>query len=169
MKTKALFLDRDGVINVDTHYLHTKEECIFIEGIFDVCRKYISKGFTIFIVTNQSGIARGLFSESTFLDFMKWMKQRFLEEQIVIEHVYYCPHHPDITGDCLCRKPHPGMLLQAQKDYTIDMGQSVMIGDSQRDIQAAIDAKVGTQYLLCLDTVQTPANGGCIETLNELI
>lgn len=145
---KALFLDRDGVINVEKDYLYKIEDFEFIDGIFELCRHYISLDFMIFVVTNQSGIARGYYSEDDFLQLTQWMIERFLEEKITISKVYHCPHHPAISGDCSCRKPHAGMLLQAAKEFQLDLSHSIIIGDKERDIEAGLRAGLRESYLL---------------------
>ncbi len=140
MSQKALFLDRDGVINVEKEYLYKIEDFEFIDGIFDLCRHYQDLGFLIFVVTNQSGIARKYYSEADFKKLTEWMLSEFTKRDIRIEKVYYCPHHPDISGECDCRKPKPGMLEQAADEFDIDLHNSIMIGDKERDIEAGINA-----------------------------
>lgn len=146
MLKKALFLDRDGVINKEKNYLYKIEDFEFIDGIFELCRYYLSKGYLIVIVTNQSGIARGYYSEEDFNILTSWMIEEFQKHDVKISKVYHCPHHPDITGECGCRKPHPGMLFQAAEELKIDLKKSVLIGDHERDIQAANEAGVVTSY-----------------------
>src|SRR5512137_1550239 len=114
---KALFLDRDGVINIHEGYTYRIEDFRFKPGIFETCRRYSGQGYNIFVVTNQAGIAKGIFSETDFLILTKWMIEKLRDERITIEKVYYCPHHPSITGSCSCRKPEPGMILQAVKEF----------------------------------------------------
>lgn len=167
---KALFLDRDGVINVEKDYLYKIEEFEFIDGIFDLCRSYQEKGYLIIIVTNQSGIARGYYGEDDFARLSEWMVDQFKERGIDIAAIHYCPHHPDISGTCSCRKPEPGMLLDAAEHLDIDMGASVMVGDKERDIEAAINAGVLTQYLYVHDTVpKTTKATAVIATLQEAV
>jgi D-glycero-D-manno-heptose 1,7-bisphosphate phosphatase len=144
---KALFLDRDGVINVEKHYLYKIEEFEFTEGIFDLCRYYRDRGYLIVVVTNQSGIARGYYSEDDFARLSEWMVDQFKEQGVDIAGIYYCPHHPEISGACSCRKPEPGMLLDAAENLDIDLKNSVMVGDKERDIEAAVNAGVGRSYL----------------------
>jgi D-glycero-D-manno-heptose 1,7-bisphosphate phosphatase len=146
-KRPALFLDRDGVINVDTDYLHKAEDFVFIEGIFELCRRCREKGYKIVVVTNQSGIARNKYSEEDFEQLSHWMVEQFSEHGVQVDGVYHCPHHPDITGQCSCRKPEPGMLLDAAEDLQIDLTASLLVGDKERDIEAAIRAGVPRQYL----------------------
>lgn len=133
---KALFIDRDGVINVDKVHVYKAEDFEFTDGIFGLCRKYQDSGYLILVITNQAGIAKGLYLEKDFLDLTDWMTERFREQGIVISKVYYCPHHPDITGPCECRKPNPGMILQAIREFSLDIKQCILIGDHQTDLEA---------------------------------
>ena len=142
-KKKALFLDRDGTINVDKGYVYEKEEFEFQPGIFELVKKYAKQGYLIFIVTNQSGIARGLYTEKDYLQLTDWLKAAFSEKGIKIEKVYHCPHLPEISGSCSCRKPNPGMIVEAISEYNIDPATSVLIGDSERDLQAGEKAGIG--------------------------
>ena len=144
---KALFLDRDGVINVEKDYLYKIEDFEFIDGIFELCKHYKELGYLIFVVTNQSGIVRCYYSEEDFNALSIWMSKEFLKHNIKIEKVYYCPHHPDISGECNCRKPKPGMLLQAANEFDIDLASSLIIGDKERDIEAGLNAGLRESYL----------------------
>lgn len=165
---KALFLDRDGVVNVEKNYLHKIEEFELVEGIAEVCRAYQENGYLIIIVTNQSGISRGLYSEEDFAILSEWMVEHFKTLGITITHIYHCPHHESIDGVCECRKPEPGMFLSAQREYDLDMAHSVMIGDNERDIEAALRAEVGENILLSTDTTESKANR-IVHTLLELV
>jgi D-glycero-D-manno-heptose 1,7-bisphosphate phosphatase len=136
VKNKALFLDRDGVINIDKGYVHKIEDFEFIEGIFDLCKSYQDKGYLIIVITNQAGIARGYYTEEDFLKLSEWMKKEFAKKNVIITDIFYCPHHPDFTGECECRKPKPGMILEAAKKYNIDLSKSILIGDKITDIEA---------------------------------
>ena len=147
MKHKALFLDRDGVINVEKDYLYKIEDFEFIDGIIELCKHYQSLNYLIFVVTNQSGIARGYYSEEDFAKLSEWMKAEFLKYGVDIKKVYHCPHHPSISGECSCRKPKPGMLLEAKSEFDLDMNNSLLIGDKERDIEAALNAGVNESYL----------------------
>ena len=144
---KALFLDRDGVINVEKDYLYKIEDFEFIDGVFELCKHYIDLGYLIFVVTNQSGIARDYYTEKDFTKLSEWMSKEFLKHNIKIEKVYHCPHHPDISGECSCRKPNPGMLLEAAKEFNISLEDSIIIGDKERDIKAGINAGLRESYL----------------------
>jgi D-glycero-D-manno-heptose 1,7-bisphosphate phosphatase len=166
--TKALFLDRDGVVNVEKNYLHKIEDFELMDGIVEVCRDYAEKGYLIIIVTNQSGISRGYYSEEDFARLSRWMIEHFRELGITITHIYYCPHHESIDGACECRKPEPGMFLRAQREYDLDMAASVMIGDNERDIEASLRAGVGMNILLSEQTDHSKANT-IIRSLKELL
>ena len=155
--TPALFLDRDGVVNVEKNYLHRIEEFEFIDGIFALCRRYQERGFLIVIVTNQSGIARGYYSEADFAVLTAWMVGEFEKRGIRIAKVYHCPHHPEISGECSCRKPEPGMFLEAASELGIDLERSVLVGDSERDIVAARRAGLHETYLLSAEATQSTA------------
>lgn len=145
---KALFLDRDGVINVDKVHVYLEKDFEFSEGIFEICRKYFNAGYIILVITNQAGIAKGLYTEADFLHLTEWMIDQFHNRGIVISKVYYCPHHPDITGDCECRKPRPGMILQAIEDFSLNISECVLIGDNESDIAAGRNAGIPESNLL---------------------
>lgn len=148
---KALFLDRDGVINIEKDYLYKIQEFEFIDGIFELCKYYHDLGYIIIVVTNQSGIARKYYNEDDFNRLTTWMISEFEKNNIEIKKVYFCPHHPDITGECQCRKPNPKMLLDASMEFDIDMKNSIIIGDKQRDIEAGLNAGLKETYLLNKD------------------
>ena len=145
---KAAFLDRDGVINEDFGYMGKIEDFEFKEVIFELLKLLQDLGFNLFIVTNQSGIARGYYTEDDFYNLTQWMIEEFKKKGIEIKDIRFCPHHPDITGECECRKPKPGMILDLAKKYGIDLKNSIMIGDSKRDIEAAINAGIKNRYLV---------------------
>jgi len=134
MKRKALFLDRDGVINEDVGYAYLPEQINFMPGIFEIARRAHHNNELIIIVTNQSGIGRGFYSELQFHDVMEWMLTRFADEGAPITAYYYCPHRPE--EGCACRKPKPGMMLKAAEEWNVDLSQSRLIGDKETDIQA---------------------------------
>ncbi len=146
MAAKALFLDRDGTINIEKNYLFRIEDFEFREGIFHLAKEFYDRGYLIFVVTNQSGIARGLYSGDDFHRLTEWMVGQFRLKGIEIEKVYYCPHHPEINGVCTCRKPQPGMILEAIREYNLDAGECVLIGDNDRDIEAG--RRAGIKKLL---------------------
>ena len=149
MTKKAIFLDRDGVINVDHNYVYKPKDFQFVDGIFQLCRNAISNGYLIFVLTNQAGIGRGYYSTADFDDLTMWMCEQFLAKGVLISKVYYSPFHP-IHGlgvykkDDESRKPKAGMIYQAVNEFCIDIKESVLIGDKPSDIQAGINAGVGT-------------------------
>lgn len=148
MKTLALFLDRDGVVNTEVNYVGRIEDFNFVDGIFNLCEKFQSAGYKIFIITNQAGLARGYYTENDFSNLTNWMINQFLKNGINITKVYYCPHHPDITGQCNCRKPNPGMIQQAEMEFDIDVSNSILIGDNINDIMAGKSAGIGLNILI---------------------
>jgi D-glycero-D-manno-heptose 1,7-bisphosphate phosphatase len=136
--SKALFLDRDGVVNEDTGYPQKPEQIVFRPGIFELCRTALEKGYTIVVVTNQAGVAKGKFTEDDVRELHAWMQGQFAERGIPIAGFYYCPFHPQATvaeyrRDSDLRKPKPGMILQAARDLNLDVGSSVVIGDKVTD------------------------------------
>lgn len=154
MSRPALFLDRDGVINIDHAYVNRKDNFEFVEGIFDLCRSAKQLGFLICVVTNQAGIGRGYYSEKDFLELTSWMCAVFKEQGCEISKVYFCPAHPEhgigvYKTDSYFRKPNPGMILQAAKELNIDLTVSVLVGDNETDIHAGIAAGVKYNLLYC--------------------
>lgn len=153
MAKKALFLDRDGVINKDYGYVHTVDTFHFLDGIFDLARLASEKGYLICVVTNQAGIGRGYYSESQFLMLTSWMCERFKEEGATISKVYYSPFHPThgigrYKKDDFSRKPNPGMLLNAISYFDLDPQLCILIGDAETDIHAGLAADIGTNIYL---------------------
>lgn len=146
---RVLFLDRDGVINVDTHYVSKVEDIFFVEGIFRLCRYFKSINFEIVIVTNQSGVSRGLFTEAELSRVMDYILRKFDAEGIKILTYLYCPHGPD--DGCACRKPLPGMFTRAIQKLNVRAEDCISIGDRERDIVAAVAAGIPLNYLLSSD------------------
>jgi D-glycero-D-manno-heptose 1,7-bisphosphate phosphatase len=143
----AAFLDRDGVINLDTGYLSRPEDCHWIPGAPDAIARLNAAGYLVVIVTNQSGIARGIYSEPQFLDFSRWYIQTLKERGALIDELLYCPHHPTegigiYRCECTCRKPSPGMLLQILDRRDVSTEGSFLIGDRESDLQAAQSAGI---------------------------
>lgn len=143
---KAIFLDRDGVINIDKDYVSRIEDFEFKEGIFPLLHHFQNLGYHLFIVTNQSGIGRGYYSLEDFHTLNDWMLDAFEKEKISIHEVFYCPHAPGEA--CTCRKPSPGMITQAASRYEIDLSHSWMIGDKESDIGAGRNAGVKETILV---------------------
>jgi len=145
---KAVFLDRDGVINEDFGYVGSTKDFKFRDGIFELLKLLQDLGYTLFIITNQSGIARGYYSKEDFLRLSEWMVEELKKRDIFIKDIAYCPHHPDITGECECRKPKPGMILNLAKKYNIILKDSILIGDKPSDIEAGKNAGIKKLYLV---------------------
>lgn len=143
---KAVFLDRDGVINIDKNYVHKIEDFEFCDGVFEALRHFQKLGYLLIIVTNQSGIGRGYYAEQDFQILSDWMQKELLHVGVKIDAIYHCPHTPD--ANCTCRKPKSGMLEEAIKDFNIDVNQSWMIGDKPSDIEAAQNAGICRTILL---------------------
>ena len=162
LMAKALFLDRDGVINHEVGYLHRPEEVRFVDGIFALCRTARALGFTLVVVTNQSGIARGLYSTEQFEALMAWMRLQFEREGAPLDAVYYCPFHPEhgigeFRREHEDRKPGPGMLLRAARDLGLNLSESILVGDRCSDVAAANAAGLRQAFLLS----GTETGGGC--------
>ena len=154
MHRGALFLDRDGVINVDHGYIHRPEQFEFVPGIFELARFWTNElRGPIVVVTNQSGIGRGYFDESAFADLTRWMCDRFAAEHTSIARIYHCPYHPvhgigEYRRDHPWRKPNPGMILQAASDLGLDLACSAIVGDKMSDVEAGTAAGIGLRILL---------------------
>ena len=146
MAIKTIFLDRDGVVNKEVRYLYKLSNFEFIDGIFDACLYFQKLGYENVIVTNQSGIARGYYNENDYLKLTEWMLGQFNDNGINILDTFYCPHGPESL--CECRKPNPGMLIEAKDKYNISMKDSWMIGDSETDIEAANAAGIFNTILV---------------------
>jgi D-glycero-D-manno-heptose 1,7-bisphosphate phosphatase len=150
---KALFLDRDGVINEDFGYVYKKDDFKFKKGIFKLLTKAKNLGFSFFIVTNQSGIGRGFYNEKDFKSLTYWVKEQFNKKGIIIQKTYFCPHHPihgvgSYKKNCQCRKPNSLLFEKAKIDFNIDISKSIMIGDKESDLIAAKKAGVTKLILL---------------------
>jgi len=167
MALKALFLDRDGVVNVDKHYVYRIEDFEFVPGIFDVLRDFQIAGYSLIIVTNQSGIGRGLYTEDDFERLTAWMLRRFLAHGVTVSKVYYSPYHPEeavgrYRRHAWCRKPNPGMLLQAQRELGIAMRESIMVGDKPTDIEAGIRAGIATNIMVAAPDARVACGDGIV-------
>ena len=174
MAIKTIFLDRDGVINKEVNYLYRIEEFVFLDGIFEACNYFQSIGFEIIIITNQSGIGQGFYSKNDFKILTDWMLEQFQNKNIKILDIFYCPHSQN--SNCNCRKPMPGMILEAQKKHGIDLNLSWMIGDKESDIISANAAGVKNTILLRsghkIDENSSRASfieNSILETLNTII
>lgn len=137
---KAAFLDRDGVINIEKNYLFRIEDFELVPGVINLLRTLQNNGFLLIIITNQSGIARGYYSEEDYQKLTDWMIGMLSDNGISITATYYCPHHPEAIVEkykkkCDCRKPGTALFLQAIREYNIDLNNSIVIGDNMRDCE----------------------------------
>ena len=160
---RAAFLDRDGVINIDHGYTYRIEDFSFVPGTLDACCALVEVGYALVVVTNQSGIGRGLYTEQDFHALTAWMQAQFAQASAPLAGVYFCPHHPteahgDYRRQCDCRKPAPGMLLRAAQELHLDLSRSVLFGDRASDLQAARAAGVPQRVLLGTDGIQPLAS-----------
>jgi len=163
-RRRAAFLDRDGVINFDHGYVFRRENFEFVPGTLAACARLHGQGFALVVVTNQSGIGRGLYGEDDFRRLTDWMRGEFAAAGAPLAGVYHCPHHPQATlpeyrRSCDCRKPAPGMLLAAARELALDLGRSVLFGDKVSDIEAAAAAGVPQRVLLGTDGSVIPPAG----------
>ena len=159
---KAAFLDRDGVINIDHAYVSRREDFEFVDGVLEAAGRLVAAGYALVLVTNQSGIGRGYYTEEDFEALNIYMCRVFEEAGAPIAGIYFCPHHPEkAIGQyrvaCTCRKPQPGMLLRAAHEMGLDLTQSVMFGDKDSDMKAAQAAGVPVRILLGKDGLAQPA------------
>lgn len=141
MKNRAVFLDRDGTINVDKGFAYKMEDFEFIDGAIEAIRLLNESNFRVLVVSNQSGIGRGYFTEEDLQRLHRFISEELVKHGAWIDKFYYCPHHPEATieryrAKCECRKPRSGLLEQAIEDFDIDVYQSFLVGDSLRDIEA---------------------------------
>lgn len=167
-----MFLDRDGVINIDHGYVIKPDRFEFTEGIFDLCRCAKQFAYRLVVVTNQAGIGRGYYTEQEFLELTEWMCGVFQTRGVPIDKVYHCPFHPEkgigpYKMDSPLRKPAPGMILQAAKELDIDLSRSVLIGDKETDIAAGLAAGVGCNVLYHPESEES--EGGCRTTPTAVI
>jgi D-glycero-D-manno-heptose 1,7-bisphosphate phosphatase len=171
---RALFLDRDGIVNEEVGYLYRAEDVRWVEGVGSLCRTAQALGYKLIVVTNQSGIARGLYSEADFHSLMDWMRQELAREQVTLDAVYFCPYHPEhgvgeYRREHEDRKPGPGMLLRAGREHGLDLARSVLVGDRCSDIAAANAAGLGQAFLLRgTETVPCPGEYVAIGSLAEV-
>ncbi len=147
-KRPAIFLDRDGTLNVEKHYLHQPKDWEWIPGAVEALARLKAAGYLLIVISNQAGIARGYYKSQDVDQLHGWVNQVLAKARAAIDAFYYCPHHPDLSGPCFCRKPSPGMIFRAADEWNIDLAKSWMIGDKLLDIQAGFAA--GCQNILVL-------------------
>ena len=149
---KAIFLDRDGVLNIDKGYVYKWESFQLIEGTIEALKRIQILNFKIIIITNQSGIARGYYTESDYKSLTKTFINYLNLKNIYIDGIYHCPHHPFFSkgenSHCNCRKPKPGLFLKAAKENNINISESIAIGDKHTDLIAAKEAGIKKRYLI---------------------
>lgn len=154
MSNKAIFLDRDGVINVDFGYVHKVSDFSIIPGVVEALSALQAAGYLLVVITNQAGIARGLYTESDFLKLTEYMTSYFAGVGVTLAGVYHCPHHPlagkirSLTVKCMCRKPGIGMIVEAQRKHGVDLKRSWLVGDKITDIQAGVRSGIGGNILV---------------------
>lgn len=169
-KSPALFLDRDGVVNVDGGYVWRVEDFEFMPGALDAARRAAGAGFRLVIVTNQSGVARGYYRESDVATLHRYMADRFAAAGAPLTAALLCPHHaggtmPEYARESFWRKPNPGMLLEAARRFGLDLRRSAMIGDQPTDMAAALAAGVPRRILLT--DAPPPAGGAQTEIIRS--
>ena len=171
-KQPALFLDRDGVINIDHGYVCKSENLDFVEGVFELVINANACGYHVIVVTNQAGIGRGYYSEADFYALTDWMRAQFLVRGARIDAIYFCPDHPEhglgaYRRESVFRKPSPGMLLKAAVDLSIDLPRSVLIGDKDSDIKAGAAAGIGNLFFY--DQLERHESAQTVTSLHEVI
>jgi len=174
---KAVFFDRDGTLIEEKNYISNPNNVIIINGVEEVFSYYNKFGYLIFIVSNQSGIARGKITTEQFLSVNNRTIE-LIKNGNLIKDSFFCPHHPTITGNCNCRKPEPGMLLEAKKKYNIDLSKSIIIGDKFSDIMLVKTANLNRGYLvktghgkeeLISKTERLPNNVKVVESIKDVL
>lgn len=144
---KVAFFDRDGTINVEVNYLYKIKDFKFIDGIPELIKSFNDAGFKVIVITNQAGIARGYYSENDMHKLHKHINLQLSKYGACIDAFYFCPHHPDFTGECECRKPKVGMIEKAIKDFDIDVSKSILLGDKSWDIEAGEKCGIQSYYI----------------------
>lgn len=150
---KAIFLDRDGTINKEVNYLYKPEDFIFIENTVEAIKIFHKLKYKVFVITNQSGVARGYYTEDDVKKLHKYIDELLTNKDTYIDSYYYCPHYPEGTADeyktvCECRKPKVGMVLDAAKDFDIDLSESIIVGDKEIDVKTGKNAGIGKCVLV---------------------
>ncbi len=153
IKSKAAFIDRDGVINDERNYVHRIEDFVLLPGVIDGLILLQNEGYRLIMVTNQAGIARGYYGQAAMEQLHAHLAAELAERGVTFHAIYFCPHHPqgsiaELAVECDCRKPAPGMLLQAARDFNLDLAASVLIGDKLSDVIAGKRAGVGRTVIV---------------------
>lgn len=169
-KNKALFLDRDGVVIEDHGFVHRIEDVIFQKGMLELGRFFTALGWKIIVVSNQSGIARGFLKAEEAEAVHRFIAEKFSFHRISVTDFFYCPHYPPITGPCRCRKPEPGMFLDAAEKHSVDLSGSIMVGDKGSDMAAAAAAGISSRFFLQGQYEYSPEPGvRVIRDLREIL
>ena len=152
---KFIFLDRDGVINVDYGYVHKWKDFKFIDGVILALQNLIELNYKIILVTNQSGIGRGFYSQEDYYILTKKYVNHLKKYKVKFLDIYHCPHAPNAIGEpiCSCRKPLPGMFIKASREHKIKLSDAIMIGDKISDIKSAKSAGIEKRYLITNDDI----------------
>ncbi|WP_302548877.1 D-glycero-beta-D-manno-heptose 1,7-bisphosphate 7-phosphatase [uncultured Desulfovibrio sp.] len=150
---RAIFLDRDGTLNKDTGYVHRKEDWHWLPGVVEALKRFHAVGYALVVVSNQSGLARGMYDLAALHELEAWINADLEAKGAAIDAWYYCPHLPEITGPCSCRKPAPGLILRAAEEMGLDLARSWMVGDRVREVDAGLAAG-------CRCVLLRPAQGG---------
>ncbi|MWV68059.1 HAD-IIIA family hydrolase [Helicobacter saguini] len=166
---KAIFFDRDGVINKDFGYVHKVQDFIFFEDFFACAAAFKTKNYKLIVVTNQSGIERGYYDVEDFLKLSKFMQDSIFKKlKFRLDRIYFCP----FLNDEKKRKPAPGMIFQAQSDFNLNLSECLLVGDNISDIKAGQNAGVGELFLINRDFKNIDSNNlnaKVINNLNEII
>lgn len=171
---RALFLDRDGVVNEEVGYLHRSEDVRFMEGIFPLCHTAQRLGYKLIVVTNQAGIGRGFYTLQQYEELTHWIIAQFAGQGITLDQVLFCPYHPvhglgEYQREHEDRKPSPGMLLRAARTHNLDLSQSILIGDRFSDIAAANAAQLRQAFFISgTEADPCPGQFQPIATLSEV-
>ena len=171
---RALFLDRDGVVNEEVGYLHHSDHVRFVEGIFPLCRTAQRLGYKLIVVTNQAGIGRGFYTLEQYQVLTEWIVTQFAGQGIALDDVLFCPYHPvhglgEYKREHEDRKPSPGMLLRAARTHDLDLTQSILVGDRCSDIAAANTAMLRQAFLIAgTEPGPCPGEFQPITTLSEV-
>lgn len=175
---KAVFLDRDGVLNIDKGYLVAPKDFVFPDGVFEAVARLKEAGWLVIVITNQSGVARGYYTWEDYLACEDWFERTFASRGAAIDASYACPHHPKYGAgpylkDCDCRKPSPGMIFQAVKDFGIDLSESAIVGDKESDVEAGFRAGIPVRIRIAKDwkgaPEETPFAGAYASSLTEAV
>ena len=172
MKNKALFLDRDGVINVDKNYVYKICDIEFIDGIFNLIQCANKLGYLVIVITNQSGIGRGFFSEEDLEKTNNWIINECKKKEALINAIYFCPTHPikglgEYKKNDNRRKPNPGMFLEAAKDHNVDLSNSIALGDKVTDMDAAYSS--GIKHLFFLSNTKIYSGSKNVNSPKDVI